>query len=71
MNGRFFKNRGYTFSQTVAYINRKIRDKSDWYLSAEEAVDYGFADGILGEKGFETMEKIRIGKKYKNADFKL
>ena len=70
ISGRFFKNRGYTYSQTVAYINRKLRDKSDWYLSAEEAVDYGFADGILGEKGFETMEKIRIGKKFKTEKFK-
>ena len=69
MTGRFFKSRGYNYSKTVAYINRKIRDKSDWYLSAEEAVDFGFADGILGEKGFETMEKIRIGKKYKSEKF--
>lgn len=69
MTGRFFKSRGYSYSKTVAYINRKIRDKSDWYLSAEEAVDFGFADGILGEKGFETMEKIRIGKKYKSEKF--
>ena len=69
MTGSFFKSRGYNYSKTVAYINRKIRDKSDWYLAADEAVDFGFADGILGEKGFETMEKIRIGKKYKSEKF--
>lgn len=69
MTGHFFKSHSYNYSKTVAYINRKLKDKSDWYLSAEEAVYYGFADGILGEKGFETMEKIRIGKKYKSERF--
>jgi ATP-dependent Clp protease protease subunit len=70
MSGKFFKSREYNYSKVSAYINRKIRDKSDWYLSAEEAVDYGFADGILGEKGFESVEKIRIGKKYRTEKFK-
>ena len=42
-----------------AYIKKKIGAKQDWYMSAEEAVAHGFADGILGTKGYETISKIR------------
>jgi ATP-dependent protease ClpP protease subunit len=63
INGQFFKQRNYSEAQIIHYINRKIKDKSDWYMSAEEAVDMGFADGVLGEKGFENAEKIRVVRK--------
>jgi len=63
--GRYFREREYSLKQVKAYIDRKIKSRSDWYLSAEEAVDYGFADGVLGEKGFETIGKCRNGRKYK------
>lgn len=42
----FFKEKEYNLSKTKAYIKRKIT-KGDWYLSAEEAIVYGFADGIM------------------------
>lgn len=63
--GPFFAERNYSESKIKAYIDRKIKDKSDWYMPAEEAIYYGFADFILGDKGCETMEKVRIDKKYK------
>lgn len=44
--GSFFKAKGYSLSQTKAYIKRKMKD-GDWYMSSEEAVNYGFADGIV------------------------
>ena len=43
--GKFFKESEYTLSKTKAYIKRKLNN-GDWYMSAEEAVYYGFADGI-------------------------
>jgi ATP-dependent protease ClpP protease subunit len=63
--GQYFKERKYSERQIIQYLDRKIRDKSDWYLDAEEAIYYGFADCILGQKGFETFEKIRVGSKFK------
>jgi len=63
--GKFFKERGDSVSKIKSYIDKKIQSKVDWYLTAEEAVYYGFADGIYGEKGFDNLTKIRSGSKYK------
>lgn len=30
------------------FLDRKMRDSQEWYMTAEEAVLFGFADGILG-----------------------
>lgn len=65
VNGKYFKERKYSLRRTMTFIDQKIRQYSDWYLSPEEAVYYGFADGILGQKGFETLSKIRSVKKFK------
>jgi len=43
--GEFFKERGYNFSKTKQYIKRKMKD-GDWYLTATDAVHFGFADGV-------------------------
>ena len=61
--GKYFKDRNYGIKKTMGFIDAKIRQSSDWYLTAEESVYYGFADGIFGEKGFETVSKIRTGRK--------
>lgn len=41
------------------FILNKMQEKTDWILTAKEAVRFGFADGILGAKGYETIAKIR------------
>lgn len=56
-DGEFF--RGQTKAEVANYIKLQLQDKVDWILSAKEAVMYGFADGVLGAKGFETIKKIR------------
>lgn len=60
----YFKERKYTLRRTMNFIDSKIRQLGDWFLTAEEAVYYGFADGIMGSKGFENLKKIRMGKKW-------
>jgi ATP-dependent protease ClpP protease subunit len=57
--GKFFKDRAYNDKQIIDFFNRKLKDKGDWYLDAEEALYYGLCDGVFGDKGFETIEKIR------------
>jgi ATP-dependent Clp protease protease subunit len=44
-SGNFFKERGYNLSKTKSYIKRKFHS-GDWYMTADEAVYYGFVDGI-------------------------
>ena len=63
--GKYFKERKYSVKKAMTFIDQKIRHNGDWYLMPDEAVYYGFADGIFGEKGFETVAKIRSGKKRK------
>jgi DNA polymerase III alpha subunit len=65
ISGKYFKERKYSIRRTMTFIDQKIRQSGDWYLSAEEAVYYGFADGILGQKGFESISKIRSVRKSK------
>ena len=40
------------------FIKRQLNTKEDWWLSAEDAKYYGFIDGIWGDKGFESLEKM-------------
>jgi len=60
-DGPFFKN--YTKEEIIEYIREKMDQKLDWWLTAKEAVDYGFVDGILGTPRFETIAKIRKTKR--------
>jgi ATP-dependent Clp protease protease subunit len=64
--GKYFKDRNYGIKKTMNFIDSKIKQSSDWYLNAEEAIYYGFADGIFGEKGFESQIRIRSGRKKKD-----
>tara|TARA_R100001163_G_C5068128_1_gene207943 strand:- start:2641 stop:3303 length:663 start_codon:yes stop_codon:yes gene_type:complete len=61
ISGEFFKKqyKSLTPDKVKSYIAKKLKSKVDWYLSAEEAVFYGFADGVIGEKGYENIDKIR------------
>jgi ATP-dependent protease ClpP protease subunit len=63
VSGRYFKDRKYSVKRAATFIDQKIRQAGDWYLMPDEAVYYGFADGIYGEKGFETQARIRTGRK--------
>lgn len=64
--GKYFQDRSYGIKKTMTFIDQKIRQNGDWYLMPDEAVYYGFADGIFGEKGFENITKIRSGRKKKD-----
>jgi ATP-dependent protease ClpP protease subunit len=50
---------GISRKEIIAFIMNKLRERTDWILTAKEAVKFGFADGILGEPGFETIEGLR------------
>lgn len=65
VQGKYFRDRKYSARKANNFIDQKIKQAGDWYLMPDEAVYYGLADGILGEKGFETMAKIRSGRKRK------
>jgi ATP-dependent protease ClpP protease subunit len=60
VQGVFFKKKKYSEADVIAFIDAKIREKVDWYISSvEEALYYGFCDGILGQKNFKSFEEIK------------
>lgn len=58
VHGNFFKKRKYNLANVISFIDKKMKNYGDWNLSAEEAVDYGLADGILGDKKFKNIASI-------------
>lgn len=40
------------------FFMKQIKDKEDWYMTAQDAVYYGFADGIFGAENFINIENI-------------
>jgi ATP-dependent protease ClpP protease subunit len=41
------------------HIQSQLANKTDWILTAEESVYYGFADGILGDRKYPTIDSIK------------
>lgn len=40
------------------FLKRKLKD-GDWYLDAEDAVHYGFADHVIKSKRFPTIDSLK------------
>lgn len=59
-NGKFFKENVQNISNQKIknYIKRKMKD-GDWYLSANEAVYYGFADGVLTYRHYKNIDSLK------------
>lgn len=41
------------------HIESQLANKTDWILTSEESVYYGFADGVFGDKNFDSIESIK------------
>jgi len=60
VKGNYFSSRKSSTKETVmAYLDKKMQEKSDWYMDAEEAVHFGFADAVLGDKNYPDMASLR------------
>lgn len=59
MNSRIANDKHWKRMIVRKHIVTQLATKRDWILTAEEAVDYGFADGILGTKKFPNIDYIK------------
>lgn len=59
MDGPMAKEKGWKKLMAKKHIHSQISNKCDWILTAEEAVQYGFADGILGVSPYNTIDHIK------------
>lgn len=55
--GEYFKD--ISKAKTKSFIRRKLESKEDWWLTAEDAVKYGFIDGIMGSDKFPSINDIK------------
>lgn len=59
VNGHYFQKEQADTKEIIQYIKNKMDQKEDWWLFAREAVAHGFADAVLGDEGYETIDNIR------------
>lgn len=59
MNSIISKEKNWKRMMARKHIVSQLATKRDWILTAEEAVRYGFADGILGSKKYPNIEYIK------------
>lgn len=59
MNSRICKEKNWKKMMARKHIVSQLASKRDWILTAEESVNYGFADGVLGSKKFPNVEYIK------------
>jgi ATP-dependent protease ClpP protease subunit len=58
--GEFFrKKKNCSVKTAYRFFDKKIKDKVDWYITADEAVFYGLADGMLGTPQFPDIHALR------------
>ena len=54
---------GKSKKQIKNFIDKGLRLKQEWYMSARDAIEHGYADAVFGDPGHESMEAIKnIGK---------
>ena len=54
-NSKIFVDKNWKKMMARKHIVTQLASKRDWILNAEEAVNYGFADGVLGSKKFPNV----------------
>jgi len=59
MNSKIYKEKNWKRTLAKKHIITQLATKRDWILTADEAVEYGFADGILGSKKFPNIDYIK------------
>lgn len=59
MNSSICQEKNWKKMMAKKHIVSQLSNKCDWILTAQEAVDYGFADGILGTKKFPNIDFLK------------
>lgn len=59
-DGQFFKREGWDDKQILQWLRDTVDKKQEFYMTARDAVDKGFADAVLGDESFETISKLQM-----------
>jgi ATP-dependent protease ClpP protease subunit len=66
MNSSICKEKNWKRMMAKKHIVSQLANKCDWILTSEEALYYGFADGVLGSKKFPNIDYLKTCIKRKN-----
>jgi hypothetical protein len=64
MNSPIAINKNWKRMMARKHIVSQLANKCDWILNADQSVEYGFADGVLGSKQFPSIEHLKSYKKF-------
>lgn len=59
INSYIYKEKNWKRMMAKKHILSQLANKCDWILTADEAVNYGFADGVLGSKKFPNIDFLK------------
>ena len=59
MQSKMAKEKNWKSMMAKKHIQSQLANKCDWILNAQEAVEYGFADGIIGDKKYPTIDSLK------------
>ena len=59
MNSSICKEKNWKRMMAKKHIVSQLANKCDWILTSEEAIYYGFADGILGSKKYPNIDYLK------------
>lgn len=59
MESEMAKQKNWKKMMARKHIISQLANKCDWLLNAEEAVEYGFADGVLGSKKYPNIDVLK------------
>lgn len=66
MDSSIYKEKNWKRMMAKKHIVSQLANKCDWILTSEEALYYGFADGVLGSKRFPNTDYLKTCIKRKN-----
>jgi len=59
-SGKYFKEKRASKPEyAYNFFEKMLKEKVDWFLDPEEAVYYGLADGVLGDRKYKDMEALK------------
>jgi ATP-dependent protease ClpP protease subunit len=66
MDSSIYREKNWKRMMAKKHIVSQLANKCDWILTSEEALYYGFADGVLGSKRFPNIDYLKTCIKRKN-----
>lgn len=59
MQGSMAKEKNWKSMMAKKHIQSQLANKCDWILNAQQTVEYGFADGIIGDKKYPNIDSLK------------